>query len=85
MDYKDEYFEWYEYNLERKIAIMATLEMMNPPRTLRPREGETAIIAEAIERIFIKRVSSRQANNYKNKWDNNHNSGKDGGTRPNNK
>jgi len=46
---------------------MAILEMMNPPRTLRPRERETAIIAEAIERIFIKRVSSRQANNYKNK------------------
>jgi len=31
-DFKDEYIERYEYNLERKITIMSRLEMMDPPR-----------------------------------------------------
>ncbi|KAG4081563.1 hypothetical protein H8356DRAFT_1320092 [Neocallimastix lanati (nom. inval.)] len=57
-DYKDDYLERYEYNRERKIAIMALLGMMDPrredpPRILKPKEGGTAIIAEAIKEISV--------------------------------
>ena len=85
-DYKDDYLERYEYNRERKIAIMALLGMMDPRRpskdieAKRRRNGDNR---RGDKRDFSRKEPTKQNNYDKNKKDGyNHNSGKDFGTRP---
>ncbi|KAG4102924.1 hypothetical protein H8356DRAFT_1377622 [Neocallimastix lanati (nom. inval.)] len=79
-DYKDEYLERYEYNRERKIAIMALLGMMDPRRPSKDIEAKRRRNRDNCRgniRDFIRRESTKQ-----NNYDNNHNGGKDVDTRP---
>ncbi|KAG4101188.1 hypothetical protein H8356DRAFT_1074618 [Neocallimastix lanati (nom. inval.)] len=87
-DYKDDYLERYEYNRERKIAIMALLGMMDPQRPSKYIEAKR--MRNSDNRRGDKRDYSRKEpikqNNYDKKKDSyNQNSGKDFGTRPSEK
>ncbi|KAG4097740.1 hypothetical protein H8356DRAFT_940515 [Neocallimastix lanati (nom. inval.)] len=80
--------ERYEYDRERKIAIMALLGMMDPRRP--SKDIETKRRRNSDNRLGDKRDYSRKEptkqNNYDKKKDNhNHNSGKDFSTRPSEK
>ncbi|KAG4107442.1 hypothetical protein H8356DRAFT_886662, partial [Neocallimastix lanati (nom. inval.)] len=88
-DYKDDYLERYEYNRERKIAIMALLGMMDPRRPSKDIEAKRRRNSEnrrGDKRDFSRKEPTKQNNYDKNKKDGyNHNSGKDFSTRPSEK
>ncbi|ORY21669.1 hypothetical protein LY90DRAFT_515973 [Neocallimastix californiae] len=85
-DYKDDYLERYEYNRERKIAIMALLGMMDPRRPSKDIEAKRRRNSDnrrGDKRDFSRKEHTKQNNYDKNKKDGyNHNSGKDFSTRP---
>ncbi|KAG4083658.1 hypothetical protein H8356DRAFT_1017187, partial [Neocallimastix lanati (nom. inval.)] len=84
-DYKDDYLERYEYNRERKIAIMALLGMMDPRRPSKDIEAKRRRNSDnrrGDKRDFSRKEPTKQNNYDKNKKDGyNHNSGKDFSTR----
>ncbi|KAG4101834.1 hypothetical protein H8356DRAFT_1383031, partial [Neocallimastix lanati (nom. inval.)] len=88
-DYKDDYLERYEYNRERKIAIMALLGMMDPRRPSKDIEAKRRRNSDnrrGDKRDFSRKEPTKQNNYDKNKKDGyNHNSGKDFSTRPSEK
>ncbi|KAG4094404.1 hypothetical protein H8356DRAFT_998497, partial [Neocallimastix lanati (nom. inval.)] len=88
-DYKDDYLERYEYNRERKIAIMALLGMMDPRRPSKDIEAKRRRNSEnrrGDKRDFSRKEPTKQNNYDRNKKDGyNHNSGKDFSTRPSEK
>ncbi|KAG4100932.1 hypothetical protein H8356DRAFT_1034704 [Neocallimastix lanati (nom. inval.)] len=88
-DYKDDYLERYEYNRERKIAIMALLGMMDPRRPSKDIEAKRRRNSDnrrGDKRDFSRKEPTKQNNYDKNKKDGyNHNSGKDFSTMPSEK
>ncbi|ORY20200.1 hypothetical protein LY90DRAFT_634010 [Neocallimastix californiae] len=85
-EYKDDYLERYEYNRERKIAIIALLGMMDPRRPSKDIEAKRRRNSDnrrGDKRDFSRKEPTKQNNYDKNKKDGyNHNSGKDFSTRP---
>ena len=85
MDYKDDYLEKYEYNRERKIAIIDVLGMINsrrPSKDIEDKRKRNSDNPWGDKGDFNRRDSTKQNNYYKNKRDNNnHNGSKDDGTR----
>ncbi|KAG4084079.1 hypothetical protein H8356DRAFT_1318413 [Neocallimastix lanati (nom. inval.)] len=80
-EYKDDYLERYEYNRERKIAIIALLGMMDPRRPSKDIEAKRRRNSDnrrGDKRDFSRKEPTKQNNYDKNKKDGyNHNSGKD--------
>ena len=78
MDYKDKYFERYEYKCEKKkMPSWSLLGMMDPRRSRNSNNRQSD------RKDFSRRESTRQLNNNKDIRDNNtHNGRKDFGTRP---
>ena len=88
-DYKDDYLERYEYNRERKIAIMALLGMMDsrrPSKDIEAKKRRNSDNHQGDKRDFSRREFTKQNTYDKNKKENyNHNSGNDFGMRPSEK
>ncbi|KAG4083623.1 hypothetical protein H8356DRAFT_1064736 [Neocallimastix lanati (nom. inval.)] len=71
-DYKDDYLERYEYNRERKIAIMALLGMMDPRRPSKDIEAKRRRNSDnrrGDKRDFSRKEPTKQNNYDRNKKD----------------
>jgi len=71
-DYKDDYLERYEYNRERKIAIMALLGMMDPRRPSKDIEAKRRRNSDNClgdKRDFSRKEPTKQNTYDKNKKD----------------
>jgi len=88
-DYKDDHLERYEYNREKKIAIMALLGMIDPRRPSKDIEAKRRRNSDnhrGDKRDYSRKEPTKQNNYDKNKKDGyNHNGGKDFSTRPSEK
>jgi len=84
-NYKDDYLERYEYDHERKIAIMALLGMMDsrrPSKDIEAKRRSNSDNSRGDKRDFSRKGSNIQNTYDKTKKDDyNHNSGKDFCTR----